>query len=768
MSQNYFKQKFDETQKIVKELQDELAETNRGLLALTLEMHQSDNNLEKKIQETLRTVKELEDELAETNTGLIALTIELQQAEEKYRSIFENAVDAIITCNDQGMIETFNPASKRMFGYDKSKIIGKDIKLLVPQFCTNRSVKHFGAVSGDNKLDDNSNREALGRDSNGTFFPIDLTVGEVRHGDSKIFTCIIRDITQRKKIEENLRLTSKVYESSHEGILITDPEANIINVNQAFCNITGYSKEEVIGQNPRIMKSEKHDNKFYQNMWDTLLKTGKWQGEVWDRRKDGEIYPKWLSISVVKANNGATSHFVGMFTDITSIKKTEKRLQRLAHNDPLTGLPNRILFNDRLVSALYQSQRNKYLVGLMFLDLDRFKDINDTLGHRAGDQLLIDVARRLKKCVRDTDTVARFGGDEFTVIVTHINNTESIAIVARKMIDALSCPFHLEGHEIHITVSIGITVAPDDGTDMDSLLKYADSAMFYAKARGKNNFQFYSQEMNRKILERLQIENSLRQAINSGEFLLHYQPQVDFQTGLVIGMEALIRWQHPEHGLIPPGKFIPLAEETGLIIPIGEWVLRTACEQTKAWQTKGWAPLRMAINISGTQFKLQNQVETVKRILQETGLDPNYLNLELTESVVMENAKATIKTLNELKKMGVQLSIDDFGTGYSSLSYLKQFPIDILKIDQSFVRDITTDSNDAAIATTIIALAHSLKMKVIAEGVETEKQQLFLRKNNCDGVQGFYFGRPVPAKEFEEKLRNGQYLLTPKMHLRAL
>ena len=430
-----------------------------------------------------------------------------------------------------------------------------------------------------------------------------------------------------------------------------------------------------------------------------------------------------------------------------SRKRAEERLSYLAHHDALTNLPNRMLFIDRLGQALSRAPWHKRLAAVLFLDLDHFKRINDTLGHTMGDLLLKEVAKRLAQCSRQGDTVARMGGDEFTIILADIAHAQDVPKVAQKIIDIFSKRFVVGDHEIFITTSVGISLYPDDGEDPEALLKNADAAMYRAKEIGRNTYQYFSIDMNTKASERLALETDLRHALEREEFLVHYQPQVDLNTGQIIGMEALVRWQHPDLGLVPPAKFIPLAEDTGLIAPIGEWVLRTACAQNKAWQTAGLPPIRVGVNLSARQFQCQNLVEMIVRILKETGLDPTYLELELTESVLMQNTEAIIATLCELDAMGINISIDDFGTGYSSLSYLKRFPINRLKIDQSFVRDITTDPDDAAIVTAIITLAHSLKLKVIAEAVETEEQLAFLRSLNCDEMQGYLFSRPLPMDE---------------------
>jgi diguanylate cyclase (GGDEF)-like protein len=438
---------------------------------------------------------------------------------------------------------------------------------------------------------------------------------------------------------------------------------------------------------------------------------------------------------------------------IEARKETESQLKKLAYYDPLTALPNRALFIEQLKWALKVAKRNNKLVALMFLDLDRFKLVNDTLGHHAGDLLLIEVARRLEKCVREVDTVSRLAGDEFTVILTNLNTVNETSLVANKVLQSFELPVNLDNREIFISTSIGITTFPADGIEVDKLLKNADTAMYQAKELGRNNYQFFSHAMNQKVLDELEMETNLHNALKNNEFLLHYQPQVDINTHEIVGVEVLIRWKHPVFGFISPTKFIPHAEKTDLILTIGEWVMHSACTQAVQWKKEGIKPIRMAINISGTQLKRQDLLLITAKTLLETGLAPHLLELELTEGVIMENAELTINTLNQLKNMGVRLSIDDFGTGYSSLNYLKRFPIDTLKIDQSFIKDITKDPDDYAIASTIIAMAHNLRLTVIAEGVETKEQLEMLRNKNCNEVQGYYFSKPLPENKLKQLLK---------------
>lgn len=552
----------------------------------------------------------------------------------------------------------------------------------------------------------------------------------------------------------HLRLAEKVFETTFEGIMMTDAHSAIESINPAFTKITGYELHEVLGKKPDILSSGQHDPEYYRKMRLELAKNGCWQGEIWNRRKNGEVYPEWLSISTVKNKEGQVTNYVAIFSDITERKASEDHVRHLAHHDALTNLPNRMLLMERLSHALAHAHRHEQRVAVMFLDLDRFKNINDTLGHMVGDQLLKSVAKRLSECVREDDTVARLGGDEFVIILEGVSNVQDVAGVAQKLINSLERPVMLERQEMFVTTSIGISVYPDDGDSADILIKHADTAMYRAKEQGRNNYQFYTADMNTRALERLTMENSLRHALERNEFMLYYQPQVDLRTRSITGMEALLRWQHPDFGLVSPSRFIPIAEETGLIVPIGEWALRAACFQNKAWQDAGMPCLHVAVNLSARQFKQPNLVNMVSQALAGSGLEPRYLELEITESIAMEHAEETIARLNELKAMGVSISMDDFGTGHSSLSYLKRFPIDTLKIDRSFVQDVLLDSQDAAIAAAITTMARGLKMKVVTEGVETQEQIGFLREHDRDEVQGYYFSHPLPADAFADLLRS--------------
>ncbi|QZY56497.1 GGDEF domain-containing response regulator [Crassaminicella profunda] len=531
-----------------------------------------------------------------------------------------------------------------------------------------------------------------------------------------------------------------------EGIITIDKNGTIGYINPAAEKIFGYRSSEIIGKNiDRIIPKLYYRDYENMDMKDSFINTNK---EIIAQRKDESILP--IDFTVSKFYVGQKCFFTIILRDITERKRYEEMIKYQAFYDSLTGLPNRLLLKERMALEISHAKQTKQKLGLMYLDLDRFKLINDTLGHDIGDKLLKEIANRLKRCVRQDDTVARIGGDEFVVLLPGINRGENIGKIANKILKAIREPVIIDDHELYLTISIGVTIYPDDGEMEETLLTNADVAMYRAKEKGKNNFQLYTSALNDKALERLAMENSLRRALEYKEFVVYYQPKVNAKTEEVIGTEALIRWQHPNWGLVPPQKFIPIAEETGLIVPIGEWVLRTACVQNKALQNAGFPPLTVAVNLSARQFELQDLTKMVSGILEETGLEPQYLELEITESIAMQNIDHTLKMINELKTMGVKFAIDDFGTGYSSLSQLNSFSINKLKIDRSFVSKIDGEKGNSIIASTVLALGKSLELGVVAEGVETKEQVDFFKENECDEMQGYYFGRPMPNEEFEK------------------
>ncbi|RXT07120.1 EAL domain-containing protein [Ammoniphilus sp. CFH 90114] len=554
-----------------------------------------------------------------------------------------------------------------------------------------------------------------------------------------------------KELWETTETLQALIKSSPLAIVSFDHDGHVNMWNPAAEKLLGWREEEVLNK-PNPLFSEDTNADEFSNLLGLLLQGNALTDvEIRRARKDGSTIDLSLSITLLYDKQGDIRGGVALFADITKRKQAELMIKKMAYFDSLTDLPNRTLFYDRLTQAINQAKRTKKPIAVLFLDLDRFKIINDSLGHTAGDQLLQEVSKRLLTCIREGDTVSRQGGDEFTILLANTSSTGA-ATVAGRIIDMISQPMVLNGHEILVTPSIGIGMFPEDGDNVENLLKNADTAMYHAKDLGKNNYQFYSSKLDQQVLERLTLENELRKALEKKEFVLHYQPLIHINSQKIIGVEALIRWQHPQLGVISPTKFIPLAEETGLIVSIGKWIIQTACAQTKAWQDKGYPPLKVSVNLSGRQFKEPDLVDTICGILKVTGLEPQYLELEITENISMNNVHLTIQTLQELKALGLKISIDDFGTGYSSLNYLKKFPIDTLKIDQSFVRDIHTDRDDAAIVKAIMAMAFSLDLNVIAEGVETQEQLLFLVKQRCPEAQGYYFNKPLTVEEMEDVL----------------
>jgi diguanylate cyclase (GGDEF)-like protein/PAS domain S-box-containing protein len=567
-----------------------------------------------------------------------------------------------------------------------------------------------------------------------------------------------RDISQQRRAEKDLRMAATVFEHSTSAILITDPAGYIVQANDAFSRVSGYAVAQVLDQLPMMLTVNDQQEAHLAYILKQLHQRGSWEGEVWLKRRNGEHYPAWVGITAVLDDEGDLASYVCFFSDISERKASEQRIHRLAYYDALTHLPNRTLFQDRLHTALQQAERQNAWVPLMFLDLDRFKPINDSLGHAAGDRMLKDMAGRLLECVADDDTVARMGGDEFTLLLQPQPTQESAlnrAIhVAEQILASLVKPFVLEGREFFVTASIGIALSPQDGKELSQLMKNADTAMYHAKERGKNNFQFYQADMNASALERLELESDLRHALEQEEFTLYYQPQFSGDGKRLTGTEALLRWRHPRRGLVPPGDFIPVLEELGLVVEVGEWVIKEACRQLKEWhQAKVRVP-KVSVNISARQFSDGTLGTRIAEILNETELPPACLELELTESILMREVSEAMLILDGLKRLGLSIAVDDFGTGYSSLNYLKQFPIDVLKIDRTFVDGLPSGEQDAQIARAIIAMAHSLNLSVIAEGVETHEQLEFLREHGCDEVQGYLFGRPMPPARFAAQFSN--------------
>ncbi len=673
----------------------------------------------------------------------------LRESQQSQQAIIDTALDAAIQMDMQGRVTGWSKQASNIFGWSRDEALGRLLhETIIPEHYRAahwNGLQRLLAGGEPHVLNSRFEVEALHHD--GHTLSIELSITRIKIHDQFEFSAFIRDVTQRKREEEQLRLAAKVFESTNESILITDVNNNIVAANDAFVHMTGYSFAELKGRNPRIFSSGEHDETFYRDMWKSINEAGSWQGEIVDKNKAGQRFYKHMAINVVRNEQGIITHYVSISSDISERKEYDKNVHFLAYYDVLTGLPNRTLLRDRLGQLIASSHRDKEQFALLFLDLDRFKYINDSMGHSVGDKLLQSVAQRLQTCVREGDTVSRIGGDEFIVLLREIEEP-GVVQVAEKLLKTLATPFNLSGQEISTYASIGIALYPAHASDIDVLMKNADAAMYNAKENGRNNYKFFSPEMNFRANQVFSMEKDLRVALDQDQFMLVYQPQVDLATGKICGAEALIRWKHPENGFVSPAEFIPVAEETGQIVAIGEWVLRTACWRFASWQKQGLPVFPIAVNMSIRQLRQPNLADVIESILKETGLNPDSLELEITEGIMMGDNKAAMEFLMRMHKLGVQMSIDDFGTGFSSLSYLKNLPVSKLKIDQSFVRDIGSDESDAAIVRSIISLGHRLDMRVIAEGVETLEQLDFLRIRGCDEMQGYFFSRPLAADDF--------------------
>ncbi len=641
----------------------------------------------------------------------------------------------------------FNKAGENLTGLSRDKLIGHNDYDFFPKEEADFFIQKDTEVVESDTLIDIPEEEIQTPYGIRTLHTKKLVLKD-ENGNPNYLLGISEDITEKKAATKNLLKLSLAVEQSPNSIIITDIDGNIEYVNSMFTKVTGYSFDEVQGENPKILKSNETPDTTYEEMWACLMRGKVWQGELINRRKDKSIYVELAIISPVKQSDGTITNYVAIKEDITEKKRDQEHIQYLAHFDQLTGLPNRIMLNDRIKYLLNMSQRNNEPLTLMFLDIDHFKNINDTLGHTIGDQLLIEIAQRLKDTIRDEDTVSRLGGDEFIMLFPNTDSNTAMHI-ATKLIHAVSKPSNFDGHELSITPSIGIALYPNDGEDFETLLKHADTAMYKVKNNTRNGFQFFTQEMQLNLARDLQLVN----ALNRNELQLHYQPQLCIDDGHIIGAEALLRWNHPTLGAISPAEFIPIAEDSGQIIEIGEWVMKTAVNQMKEWIDSGFKPMVMAVNLSAIQFRQPGLNRLITDILSEAQLPHEYLELELTEAVTMQDPHAAIEIMNGLHDQGIRMSIDDFGTGYSSLSYLKQFKVYKLKIDQSFVRDIKDNEDDRSIISAIIDMANNMGMRTIAEGVETSEQLAFLRLHGCNEVQGYYFSRPIPAEEFTQYLK---------------
>ncbi|EME71590.1 hypothetical protein H261_02976 [Paramagnetospirillum caucaseum] len=663
------------------------------------------------------------------------------------RAMLDSSTDGIVLLSPEGTILAVNAAASAIFEEDGEALPGRPVWNHLPAAVAEpmrRGVERVLTLG-----ETVESHHAIGaRLFDVHMHPVANAAG--RHDRVAVFS---RDVTQSHQRRQQLRKLETALEQAPVAVMITDSQGAIEYVNRAFVLVSGYSEDEVVGRNPRLLKSGETAATVYRDMWRRLAAGATWQGELCNRAKDGGLFWEYATISPIRDDDGTVTHFMAVKENITQRKETEQQLVHQATHDTLTGLPNRLLLEDRVHHAIEVAKREGRRVGLMFLDLDRFKIVNDSLGHVAGDQLLKVVSDRLRHTLRRSDTVARLGGDEFVVVLTHFQNSSELAEVAEKISAALDEPVELSGHKVHVGTSIGIALYPDDGDNFNSLMKDADAAMYRAKQKGRNTFCFYDSHMNDEALDRLKLEEALRRALVRGEFQLFYQPQVDLHTGLTTGVEALIRWNSPERGQVSPALFIPVAEESNLISMIGWWVLEESCRQIAAWREAGLAGIKVAVNVSGRQFLNHALVECISDLMAQYRVLPSQLEIELTESTVMAEPERAIEQLNRLREIGIQVSVDDFGTGYSSLSYLKRLPLSTIKVDRSFVRDVNNQSDNAAIVSAILGLADALDMSIVAEGVETEGEERHLKDAGCIKVQGFRYAKPMPADQLAQWMR---------------
>ncbi len=675
------------------------------------------------------------------------MRIEALLAEQE--AVLDNVMFGIVQERDLRIVST-NRRFDELFGYEEGELVGESIAVLFEDFeAYQRGIAASEAVIASGK---EFSTEHLYRRRDGSLFMCQVSGRAVDperpYGDS---IWVYADVTERRQAEEKLRLAATVLEHIADGVMVIDVHGRIVAVNPAYTQITGYTESEALGRESGLTRaslasSAGHAPEFYDALWRDLAETGFWRGEIWSTRKNGEVYLEWLTVSAVRDDCDTVTHYVCVFSDITKLKESQEKLDHLAHHDPLTGLPNRLLFHDRLQHAMARAARGDEQLAVIFIDLDRFKNVNDTLGHHIGDELLKQVAATLSACLRDGDTLARLGGDEFIVLLERVDGERGARMVAEKLMRLFEQPVLVSDYELFVTGSVGISLFPEDACDMNVLIRNADVAMYQAKARGRNGYAFYAPSMDGEGIERLRLEALLRRAIEKNEIWLAYQPQVEIDSGRLIGVEALVRWNSPELGQLGPDRFIPLAEDIGFINQLGGWVLEQACRQMRRWDEAGLVVPKIAVNLSARQFDRGGLAAGVERVLRETGLPAHRLQLEVTESVIMNTGDA-MQYINELHAIGVELAIDDFGTGYSSLAYLKQLPVQTLKIDRSFIKDISTDANDEAIAIAIIQLGKSMNLAVIAEGVETGEQAAFLLRHGCRRAQGYLYARPLPPEQ---------------------
>ncbi len=721
-----------------------------------------------------RRAGELQDDalhrvLSDLEAALKSLSqISLGSADEITRlqnRILEHLREPVVTLDQTGFVTGWSRGAQTLFGYTAAEAVGQHVLFLSADESTDGDNSTSEVIPSPEQLakQGTCRLEVRRRKKSGEVFRASLSLSLMHDGEQPIgLLAQLSEITEHIFAEDKRRLHARIIEDSDQGILIANAEERIVSVNPAFTRITGYSAAEAIGQTPDLLRSGVHNADFRAQINSAMHGAGPWQGEIIGKRKNGELFPQSVSISVARDEEGRITHAFSIFSDISVLRATEERMQRLVNYDNLTGLPNRTLLNQLVAHALTAARRNKDHGALLVIDLNRFTSINDTLGHEVGDELLRQVGQRFRKALRDEDVLARIGGDEFVAALLDIHKREHSGIVAQNLLAVLQTPFLIESHSLHVGASIGIAVYPDDALDTASLLRFADVAMKRVQENGEAGYLFYCPEMNQLAKDRWRLESELRHAVIGGELLLYYQPKVSLRNGRIVGSEALIRWQHPERGMVPPGNFIPLAEETGVILELGSWVLAEACRQIRAWTDAGVDIPPVAVNLSARQFDAQLPAR-VLAVLEQYDVPPDRLKLEITESLLVRGQEKVIPIMNELVAMGLGLSLDDFGTGYSSLAYLKKFPITTLKIDRSFVIGVPSEKNDCAIAQAIVTMGQQLRQEIVAEGVETYAQMSFLRGLGCDQLQGFLFSPPVSATEFERMIREKRRLcLDPK------
>ncbi|MCU7936435.1 MAG: EAL domain-containing protein [Candidatus Thiodiazotropha sp. (ex Dulcina madagascariensis)] len=749
-------------------LNDSLIELQQymSVLALTFLVLQAITEERKLAQTTLHELNhELDNRVAAKTEDLEKTRKNLEESDRRLRGLVNSMEAGVIVHNPDTSIAFVNPKAASLLGLDESVLRGKSAADPAWHFIDEQHAPLGIENYPVNKV--LRSRSLLRNMVAGIVKPSNqiswMLVNGVptfdEAGSIKEILISFVDITEIKEAQFSLNQAATVFQNTIEGVTITDADGNILDVNPAFTEITGYSRDEVIGKNPRFLQSGKHDKDYYQAMWRSLTADGYWRGEIWNQRKDGIIYPELLTISAVHDEQGNTNAYIGVFNDIALIKKSEEQLDYLAHHDPLTGLPNRLLFTSHLRQSVKFAKRHKSATAVVFIDLDQFKSINDSLGHQIGDELLKSIATRLTSVVRENDVVAHISGDEFVVLLEDLQEEDHVIIAINRIMSAFDQVFTIGENLLHVTASLGVSLLPQDARDASELMKHADAAMYQAKEEGRNNYRFFTPDINDSVLEHALLGSALSMALENSEFNLVYQPQVDLDTGRIVGLEALLRWRHPQLGAISPERFIPIAEQSGLMRKIGNFVLETACKQGKRWLNAGLDFGRIAVNVSGRQFQGGEYISDLERILQQTDFSPTHLEIELTESILMKRTEENIALLKQIADKGIQIAIDDFGTGYSSLSYLSKLPIDKLKVDKEFIHDILIDEHDAALAASIIALGEALHIVVVAEGVEFEAQSQFLSSHNCMLAQGYLFGKPVPAEEMSEYLRNNQYSL---------